>query len=1513
MRSAPIVSLFLRAIPCLVLTFSLTGTAAAQHQKPPKPPRPGPDAVSGGVTVSIAPTVIGRLHNTGPYTAVFTVKNTSTGNLTDFAMSCVAGAPITCGTVSPISRPSLAAGASFTVSVGYSVGVPGFGYARLNVAYGDVNPKTAWNQLNVKSQIATPPGVALRNHNGDNQDRTLCLTTGAGESAADVCGDLVVTHALPAFRTLGRDRSLTLVYNSRTAYHRPIVTAAVTEGGNMFAPNIVLAELQVPAGTVRRTANYNGWGGYDSTTRQIALSYDAPGYGHQTGIYPFLLRIQNQYTGQVFDATLSDTLIVVNRSTSRFGAGVWIAGLEQLVLAQPNQSLLWIGGDGSAKVYRPAGTNQWIAPKGSFQDLISFDPVAREYTRALRHGVKVVFDTVGHHIRTVTRTQQPTTFLWVADSLKSITVPPVGQPNTTYTLFYDIAGKLDRIVDPANRTLDVTVVNGQLTRIVDPDNGITSFGYNADNQLTSRTNRRGFTTQYAYANSHRVTRVTVPAGNVVADTITAVTQIQAWDEKGLAIGPTGTAVDTVDAYTKILGPRFLAGVPGDTAAIRVDRWGAPTQIVNAIGATTTMVRADAANPALATRVIYPNNRIVKLSYNARGNLSQVRDSTSHLGFIALPTKVTTYAYQDAAIPDSPTEVADSINGGAYKSLYTYTADGLTLTATDRRGHVTRFDSRASGTLRGVIDAVTEQQVETWKVGNADATDAADNQVVNFTYDARGNVIGTKSPAGVITSYQVDLIGRVTDVYDPLGLHQQWAYDPLNRITQVIKYTGKAAHPGGVQPLQTCDALQVLCVDTTTRAPAAALGTSLTSTFVPGDAGIESVTDPRLSIRRYVYDARGLLFQDIDEYDRPRTATYDRAGGATQSISRIYPSTTQTPNPHRDTVSVQYDVLGRQTTVIMSETPYSSNAGLEIVPTDTTRFTYDVMNNLLTVRNTATPSTITRSYFADGSTRSEKVTLPGGTDSAAYSYDATGSPTRAARTSAALTDVVTYAYSPTTGDLQTMAVAWGPPANVTRTISFVWDGLGRRRQITYPNNMVVKFRYDKLGLLRRLVSANPANVLNVNDRFDLTYRADSVDATGRILFQDRLCSGYAGTDGGGTGSACPTVTPGRVTTSNRFDRLGQLVWQKSSATLLHTFEFDKAGNLILRQDGTDIHYFRVAPESNRLFADSIPGQPSSAVTYFGYTANGSRLREFTPNNATGGNDSKRLYYDGLGRPSGIRDFDHDAAGRSVCMKYDAEGRLALPCDDNTLWLSYEGPNVAGTLGQRWVFIGGPGVDDPLMALYRIPNAGYKELYWLTDGAGEQLAVGMADGSLISTDRNDYLFNGGKFSGGSQNATTFGSSRLEAPNAPGFSHFRNRVYDQATGRWTQEDPVGIAGGLNLYQFNSNNPVVFADPFGLCPECRKTRQRIERTFGTTNPGILDPVAFGSGALAGRLVAAFAGAAAAGTDAATVTFFRGVSQAEALDVAETGVLRAGASASGNMGKYLTNNVEAAAQWGAQ
>ena len=63
------------------------------------------------------------------------------------------------------------------------------------------------------------------------------------------------------------------------------------------------------------------------------------------------------------------------------------------------------------------------------------------------------------------------------------------------------------------------------------------------------------------------------------------------------------------------------------------------------------------------------------------------------------------------------------------------------------------------------------------------------------------------------------------------------------------------------------------------------------------------------------------------------------------------------------------------------------------------------------------------------------------------------------------------------------------------------------------------------------------------------------------------------------------------------------------------------------------------------------------------------------------------------------------------------------------------------------------------------------------------------------------------------TWLGSLATDQQDGTGQLFRRNRYYDPDAGRFTQEDPIGLAGGMNLYGFAGGDAVNFSDPFGTC----------------------------------------------------------------------------------------------------
>jgi len=221
--------------------------------------------------------------------------------------------------------------------------------------------------------------------------------------------------------------------------------------------------------------------------------------------------------------------------------------------------------------------------------------------------------------------------------------------------------------------------------------------------------------------------------------------------------------------------------------------------------------------------------------------------------------------------------------------------------------------------------------------------------------------------------------------------------------------------------------------------------------------------------------------------------------------------------------------------------------------------------------------------------------------------------------------------------------------------------------------------------------------------------------------------------------------------------------------------------------------------------------------------------------------RRWVYDSVYNPI-TEHFDPVWAGGANRCRYDALGRRTNGCGGG-LVLGFDGDNVIraeqGGYGYAsWRYVQGPGLDDPLVAVHPIGSSQDK-YYYLTDGRGRHLAFTDSTGknymepaSVGGPEYSRYYQQGGNQAGSIEDSHGFDNTRGASDNAPQLSYYRNRYYDQQTGRFINEDPIGVAGGVNLYQYAGNSPSTFTDPFGLkvCGGDDALRTGVEKAVNAT-----------------------------------------------------------------------------------
>jgi RHS repeat-associated protein len=167
------------------------------------------------------------------------------------------------------------------------------------------------------------------------------------------------------------------------------------------------------------------------------------------------------------------------------------------------------------------------------------------------------------------------------------------------------------------------------------------------------------------------------------------------------------------------------------------------------------------------------------------------------------------------------------------------------------------------------------------------------------------------------------------------------------------------------------------------------------------------------------------------------------------------------------------------------------------------------------------------------------------------------------------------------------------------------------------------------------------------------------------------------------------------------------------------------------------------------------------------------------------------------------------GTVVNYKYDVLGRriqrtTSTGADERYV---YDGQNVIQDLNSSSSiinsYLNGPGLDNHL----RQTNATSSVSYFLTDHLSS--TVGLTDASANLVEQTSYDSFGNHLASSRTRYTYTGRER--DPDT-GLMYYRARFYDPQAGRFINEDPIGLNGGINPYAYVSNRPTGLIDPSGL-----------------------------------------------------------------------------------------------------
>jgi RHS repeat-associated protein len=1015
--------------------------------------------------------------------------------------------------------------------------------------------------------------------------------------------------------------------------------------------------------------------------------------------------------------------------------------------------------------------------------------------------------------------------------------------SATLEASYDVQGRLQRVADAHGRALAFEYwddaadrlgaygkdsrsagARGRLKTLRTPDGRAISFGYDARQMLSEVRFADGTTTRYDYVESAglpRLQKITGRDGKVVGT--------YAYDEGGRAISSSAEGgLHAVKLEYRV--PRD-AKSPGETwvtntrGEVSVYRWrytagDGESRMVEALGPGCTSC------PPTNRRYAHADDgRVSRVETLSASSVTNAADLGAHpprvrsaditerdaLGRQTARWRdvggqrelVERWRYasdDDPAAPPNLIERPSVIAGKLYRADIRYDARSLPLELRE-----TGF--APDGTA---LSRVTTFGYTAGRLTKIDGPLPGEIDVTRLEYDARGLLTLRASPGGVRETRYYDELGRVVRILPADGVPLRIGYDAQGRAVSLERagleqslWYDSAARIGGTRD---------------------SLGQKLT----------------------FDYDAAGALASIVDTQGNRIELERDSEGGS--RVARLL-------NPDR-TIAIERSVslnsllpaslgAGARSDIegalrLPMADPadaappafapvlgvmYSNREALHREVRDArglvTTYDYDDFGRLVSIASPDSGRTLFAYDLADRVTRTEDATGR----SRDFTYDAADRVTRLA----VRDETVTIAYA---ANGRPRHIAYGAGHDrlaydgAARLVShersidgrsfeirYRYDSLGRLEQKTLPDGQKLRYDYNhplhsRPGLLSGIrrsgwFGSTPV-VSGLNEAADL-YARSAFQLSNGLSFEREMNRRGELTRLGTPGVALLDIerdaagrvsgTRGAANRAYRYDAEGRLIGRADVSgddPGAVGFAYDFAANPLRRVALGQTVRYEVDQATNRLLAER---RADGVRIAYAYDAAG-RLTQ---------RGDLGFEYDGMGRlarvtrgDAPLAEYRYNALGERV-KKVTHDGR------DVTRYFLYEnGELVAEATADsdvlsQYVWLEGRPVarldGDALYALH-------------TDWRGDILAVSDAKRAVV------WRANAGAVAAAEIESgfdVPLRGSNQYFDRETGLHYNLNRYFDPQTQRFTTPDPIGQAGGLNLYAFAGGDPVNFVDPLG------------------------------------------------------------------------------------------------------